>query len=54
MAISANTHASKILHLLEAGAGIWQSLWRWEGRTGKQAAAAFVVIASQKSCFAEL
>lgn len=31
MAISANTHASKILHLLEAGAGIWQSLWRWEG-----------------------
>lgn len=48
--ISASTHASNTLHLLEARAGIWQSLQCWESRTGKEAAA-FVVISSQNNLF---
>lgn len=46
--ISASTHACNTLHLLEARAGIWQSLQCWESRTGKEAAA-FVVISSQNN-----
>lgn len=46
--ISASTHASKALRLLEARAGIWQSLQCWESTTGKEAAA-FVVISSQNN-----
>lgn len=48
--ISASTHASKTLHLLEARAGIWQSLQCWESRTRKEIAA-FVVISSQNNLF---
>lgn len=54
IAISVNTRANKTLHLLEAGAGIWQSLRCWQNWTGKQSAAALAVTSSQNSSCGEL